>query len=42
MMILVAGPYRNELGYQNALFMRMGTGEQAGTFSECEWVDAER
>jgi Uma2 family endonuclease len=32
--------YRRELGYQNALFIRLGTGHAAGTISECEWVDA--
>lgn len=36
--ILKLGAYRRELGYTHALFIRFGTGADAGTISECEWV----
>ena len=31
--------YRRELGYLHALFIRLGVGANAGTVSECEWVN---
>jgi len=30
--------YRRELGYNHALFLRLGVGKMAGTVTECEWV----
>ena len=32
--------YRRELEYRHALFLRFGTGQFAGTITECEWVHA--
>lgn len=37
--ILKLRAYRNELGYQYALFLRLGVKAGAGIVSECEWVD---
>lgn len=37
--ILKLRAYRRELGYANALFMRLGVKGGTGTVSECEWVD---
>lgn len=36
--ILKLHAYRAELGYQHALFIRFGVGENAGSIAECEWV----
>lgn len=36
--ILKLGAYRRELSYSHALFIRFGTGADAGKISECEWV----
>lgn len=38
--ILKLRAYRSELGYQHALFMRLGVKSAAGDVSECEWVGA--
>ncbi len=38
--ILKLRAYRNQLGYHHALFIRLGTGKNAGSASECEWVFA--
>ncbi|MGO4505261.1 hypothetical protein [Dyella sp. 2YAF14] len=37
--ILKLQAYRRELGYQHALFIRLGVKAGAGCISECEWVD---
>lgn len=36
--ILKLQAYRRELGYHQALFLRLGVGATAGSVSECEWV----
>lgn len=36
--ILKLQAYRTELGYQHALFIRLGVTAGAGSVSECEWV----
>lgn len=39
--ILKLRAYLTELGYQHALFLRLGVKAGAGSVSECEWVDAQ-
>jgi len=39
--ILKLRAYRSELGYQHALFMRLGVKSAAGDVSECEWVSVQ-
>lgn len=38
--ILKLKAYKRSLGYLHALFIRFGVKENAGTMSECEWVQA--